>query len=243
MADRRLVRIGGVAALTVAATQVVGNALHPPMPDAAAEAMQVIEHTGAWVPTHLVITFSYFLFVPFAIGALQAFEARSAALRIAVPLVLIGAAIGIAQILTHYTLFNGLAAAFFQSSDPAVRSSLEHVFAVFWSYNVALEVAHLLAIFVAVVLFGIAMLRESVFRRWIAMLGVAAGLVAITGVVMGKFVVVGQAGDLVFGFGLLPLIVWIIAVGAVLIRAPLEPAAAPVADERKPHLAPAGPRG
>ncbi len=67
-------------------------------------------------------------------------------------------------------------------------------------------------------LFGVAMLRAPRYRRWIAVLGIVAGGVATAGILVSKFVIVSQTGDLIFGLSLLPLIVWIVAVGIVLIR-------------------------
>jgi hypothetical protein len=136
---------------------------------------------------------------------------------VALPLVLIGAGLGAAQILTHYTIFNQLAAAFV-SAAAGVDAVLAQTFTVLWDYSVGMEVVHLLAIFTAVLLFGMAMLKEPAFRRWLAFLGIGAGAVAIAGILLGKFVIQGRTGDLVFGFGLLPLIVWTVGVGISLLR-------------------------
>ena len=238
--EMRLIRIGGVCALAVAATQVVGNALHPPMPTGTVDQMEVIRDTAGWLPVHLIITISYFLFIPFVIGTVPAFRNRSALVWIATPLVIVGAGIGVAQILTHLTIFNELADRYF-AAGAADRASAVQTFAALWEYSVALEVAHLVAIFLAALLFGVAMMREAVFPRWMAWVGVAAGVVATAGILIGKFVVMTRAGDLIFGISLLPLVVWIVATGITLLRLRPERLLAPTPPAPSPTLAPARP--
>ena len=220
-----LIKVGGIGAFAVALTQGVGNGMHPPIPGDTVAALGVINGTGPWVPVHIIITVSYFLFVPFVIGAYAAFRNKGAAVRIATPLVILGAGIGAAQITTHLTVFHHLAGIYATSSDPAMRATAVNLFEIFWPYSVALEISHLIAIFVGVLLFGLGMLQEVQFPRWVGWLGVVAGGLAVGAILIGKFIVTGRTGDLVFAGSLLPLIVWIIAVGVVLVRMPPAPAA------------------
>ncbi len=232
MRDPKLVRLGGYFALLTAATQIGGNALHPPIPRDTVAALGVIHATTIWPIVHLVITVSYFLFIPFAIGAYAAFRQPGALVRIGTALVIVGAAMGAVQITTHLTIFHYLAGQY-ASAAPAIQNSIVMNYDMLWPYSVALEVAHLLTIFVAAGLFGVAMLGEEIYPRWIAIMGLVGGGVAIAAIMVGKFVIQSQTGDLIFGFGLLPLMVWIVAVGIVLLK--VTPAQLAAADAAAPR--------
>ena len=219
MRDARLIKMGGIFGLIAAGMQIVGNGLHPPIPANTVDSLMVIAGTSYWVPVHLLITASYFTFIPFVIGAAEAFsDQKSPLLRVGTVLVIVGASIGVVQITTHLTLFRFLAVQYAGSSDPAYQQSLVTLYDGFWPYSVSLEVAHLLAIFTAGVLFGIEILNESVFPRWQGYLGIASGGVAAVGILAGKFIIGDLTGDIVFGVGLLPLVVWIIALSLKLLR-------------------------
>jgi hypothetical protein len=229
MLDPRLIRVGGIGALAVAVTQVGGNALHPPIPPQTAEALDIMARTALWIPVHLDITLSYFLFIPFVIGAAASFRDRPPLVRIATPLIIVGAALGAAQITTHLTIFKYLADRYAATTDPGLRGTIELLYETLWPYSVALEIAHLLVIDVAAVLFGLAMLGEALYPRWVAWLGVVGGIVAAAGLLVGKLVVRTAMGDVIFGVTLIPPVIWIVAVGVVLLRyAPLSPEGATV---------------
>jgi len=219
MSDTRLIKVGGYFALIVAVMQIIGNGLHPPIPLDTREALTLIGGTSFWTAIHVVITISYFMFIPFIIGASAAFKDRKSPLvRVGIVLVIVGATIGAVQISTHLTLFKYLADRYVATSDPSIQQIIIFTFEGFWPWNVALEVAHLIAIFVAAFMFGIAILREDVFPRWLGNLGLAAGGVSTAGILIGKIVLSSRTGDVVFGAGLLPLVIWIIAIGVLLLR-------------------------
>jgi hypothetical protein len=217
MEDRTLIRIGGLGALAVAVTQAVGNGLHPPIPHDTVQALTVIHNTMPWIVVHIIITVSYFLFIPFVVGTQPAFRNNPALVRVGTPLVIAGAIIGAVQITTHLTLFHHLGQ-IYPTGDSALQATVILMFESLWPYSVALEISHLLAIFIAILLFGIAMLKETNFPRWVAIMGIIAGALAATAILVGKFVITGRTGDLVFGASLLPLVVWIVATGVVLLR-------------------------
>lgn len=210
-----LIKIGGVFGLLVAATQLGGNAFHPPIPVVTEDALRVIAETGPWNVVHLVITVSYFLFIPFAIGLGEAFERPGPEVRIGVPLVIVGASLGGAQILTHLTIFRDLAESWAASGG----GEFVLLYETLWPYAVALEIAHLLVIYAAAVLFGIAMLRETLFERWAGWLGIGAGVAATAGILVGKIVMNSSSGDIVFGVSIVPLLVWIVSVAIMLLKA------------------------
>jgi len=215
MNDSRLIRMGGYFALIVGVMQIVGNGLHPPIPTETVAALTLIATTSFWIPIHVIITISYFMFIPFAIGASALFkDQNSPYIPVARALVFVGAGLGAAQILTHLTFFKILANQYVVA-DAATQANITFIYEAFWPYNVALEIVHLVAIFAAVSLFGLALLQESVLPRWIAWVGVGGGALAILGILASKLVI---NNDLVFGVSLLPLLVWILAVGINLLR-------------------------
>jgi hypothetical protein len=219
MNDWRLIRMGGYFAIIVGLMQLVGNGLHPPIPADTAAALTVIATTNLWIVIHVIITVSYFMFIPFAIGASALFkDHNSPYIAVARALVFVGAGLGAAQILTHLTFFKFLADQYI-TGDPTLQQNIVFTFEAFWPYNVALEIAHLVAIFIAVLLFGLALLQESVLPRWLAWLGVAGGALATIGILASKLIL---HNDLIFGLTLVPLVVWILAVGVNILR--LKPA-------------------
>ncbi len=229
MQNPRLIKVGGVFALIVAVMQIVGNGLHPPIPPDTVEALQVIASTGPWEIVHLIILISYFMFIPFVIGAAASFQDQDAPLvRIGTPLIIVGGAIGAAQISTHLTIFRFMALQYVATSDAASQADIVFLYNTLWPYSVVLEIAHLLAIFIAAMMFGVAMLRETVFPKWVGWLGTIGGGIAAAGILVGKLVIHSRVGDIVFGVGLLPAVIWIIIVGIALLRLKA-PSAAPTA--------------
>lgn len=216
MSDSRLIRVGGYFALIVAVMQVVGNALHPPIPDTTVDALTVIHNTALWVPVHVIITISYFMFIPFVVGATAAFKDKESPLILAArALVIAGATIGVVQILTHLTYFKYLADTYFVTADPAIQQMVIFSYESFWPYSVAMEIAHLCAIFISVTLYGIAMLSDTQFAKWMSYTGIAGGLIATFGILSSKIIF---NNDIIFGLSLLPLVIWIFAVGLRLLR-------------------------
>ena len=213
--DWRLVRMGGYFAIIVGLMQLVGNGLHPPIPTDTSEALTVIASTSYWMIIHVIITISYFLFIPFVLGASAAFrDQNSPYIQVAKFLVIVGSGIGAAQIMTHLTFFKYLADQY-MFGDPALQQNIIFSYESFWPYSVALEIAHLVAIFVAVLLFGMELMKDDVLPRWLAWLGVVAGSVATVGILAAKIVF---HTDIIFGIALVPLVVWILAVGVNLLR-------------------------
>lgn len=224
MGDWRLVRMGGYFAIIVGLMQLVGNGLHPPIPTDTSAALNVISSTSYWTIIHVVITISYFMFIPFVLGASAAFrDQNSPFILVAKFLVIVGAGLGAAQILTHLTFFKYLADQY-ALGDPAIQQNTIFTYESFWPYSVALEIAHLVAIFMAVLLFGVELLKDDVLPRWLAYLGIFAGAGATIGILASKIVF---HTDIIFGVSLVPLVIWILAVGVNLLR--LKPPVQPVA--------------
>lgn len=227
MRDVRLARIGGVCALAWVAIQVVGNLLHPTLPEDSVAAMTKIAATAVWVPAHVILIADYFLLVPLMLGINAGFARPSATTRLGLPLALVAVAIGVGQVVTHPTLLGSLAHDYVHAGDAATRQFVQLTYEAVWGYNVVLEVGHLLLIYLAIALFSIAMLEDSLYPRWIGWLGIVGAVVAGTAVVIGEVVFKSSvlADKITFGAGLAPLAVWLLAVGTVLLRAKPEAAA------------------
>lgn len=217
-----MIRMAGFSALAVAITQVVGNGLHPPLPPDTAATLEVMAGTELWDFAHLIVTFSYFLFIPFVIGAMTSFSKASPLVRVGGPLIIVGAAIGVVQILTHLTMFKFLGEQYVATTDASLQQAIVFLFDTLWPYSVALEVAHLLAVYAAAMMFGVAMLDETIYPAWIGWVGIAGGLIAAVGLGVSKLGVAGASGDIIFGVSLIPVVVWIVAIGVVLLRVQTE---------------------
>jgi len=223
--DLRLIRLGGYCALLAAAMQIIGNIMHPPIPRDTVAALGVIAGSGDWLITHLILSSSYFIFIPLAVGAAASFRNDPPELRVAVPLIIFGTALGVTQILTHLTLFRFLAVQYAATSDASVRATIVFVYDAFWPYNVALEVGHLTVIDLSALLFGIAMFGETIYPRWLALVGCAGGVVALIGLYIGTLVVRTTFGDVLFAVSLIPMVVFIVVTGIILVR--LQPVPSP----------------
>jgi hypothetical protein len=233
MRDKNLVRIGGFSALLYVALSVVGNVMHTPMPREPADMLHTIAHSGPWIVAHIILTSTYFVVVPMLIGITASFREETTVagiatpfgkvpniIRIAVPLVLVCAAIGIVQISTHLTIFHALAMKYAAATEAAVKDNIILIYQVMWPFNVALEFAHLFVIYLVILAISIAMFHEDIYPKWVAWLGVIGGGVAETGLIWGEIILGGSGvtGSLIFGVSLLPMMVWILAVAIILIR-------------------------
>lgn len=216
--DRKLVRIGGVSAFLVAATQLVGNGLHALVPGQSNQALHVIAHSSPWPFAHVVLTVSYFLLIPFVLGTAEAFSVRSAPVRIGVPLVIMGGILGAVHITAHLTVIRDLAREYMASSSPSDQARDVWLFGMIWPWAAVLDLASLLAVFLGAILFGAEMRGDSRFPRWTGFAGIAAGLIGAAGIIIHRFAAPGERGGIVFGLSMLPLLAWIIGLGFVLLR-------------------------
>jgi hypothetical protein len=224
--DSFLMKVGGVSAIVWVVMQVVGNLLHPSLPNDAARAMAGIHHSGSWGIAHLILISDYFVLVPLAVGLEASFAPRSRLLQIAVPLIVTAVAIGVVQVAIHPSVLPVLAHAYADPSQVVGREYVELLYQTIWLYNVALEVGHLVILYLAIGLASLAMRTDALYPRWLAWLGMLGALAAIASTVIG--VVVLQSSRLgnyiTFGFGLAPLAVWLVATGVALLRGSREPA-------------------
>jgi hypothetical protein len=218
--DGRLLKIGGASALLYVGLSVAGNIMHTAMPPTPDGALETIAGSGTWKIAHIILTSTYFFIVPMLIAVAATFKENSTIMRIAVPMILVCAAVGIVQISTHLTLFHHLAHKYVAATDPMVKANILLLYESFWPFNVALEVAHLLVIYSLIIAIGFAMMHSD-FPKWVAWAGVIGGIVAVAGIVIGEIILSGSGGlmgDRIFGLSLLPLMVWLLAVGVILFK-------------------------
>jgi hypothetical protein len=221
--SRTLMRVGAFSALIWVALQIVGNALHPRLPQDAVGSMTHIAHSSVWFVAHVILLFDYIVLIPLVVGFAAAFAAKPWTIQLAVPLMVVAVTVGIAQVALHPTTLHVLAgqyAAAGSGGDAGAQSSIVALYDAFWSYNIVMEIGHLLVIHLVVVLIAVAMLREPLFPRWLGWLGIIGGVAAASALIVGEVVLDSSVlGDIVtFGIGLLPSAVWLVAVAVVLLR-------------------------
>lgn len=218
--NKTLIRIGGVSALLYVGLSVAGNIMHTAMPPDPAGALETIGSSRSWNLAHAILMSTYAFVLPMLIGVKATFRKDSTVMRIAVPLIIAGVAVGTAQIGTHATIFRILGEKFLAATDAGVKANIIMLYEVLWPYNVILELAHLLVIYLLIIFIARAMLHED-YPKWVAWVGIAGGVVAVAGIILGE-VVFGKSGglmgDRIFGFSLLPLMVWLLAVGIILVK-------------------------
>lgn len=215
-------QIGGFSLVAWVVIQVIGNSMHPKLPSETTEAMRHIAHHSNWVITHVLLLFDYVVLVPAILGILKSFKAYHWYTIMCMPLLTIAISAGVVQVAIHPTVLKVLSDSYTRSGTSIeMQGYLVALYDTFWSYNIGLETGHLLIIYFIVCLMAIAMLSESLYRRWVAWLGIAAGVVAMVALVVG--VTVFQSSpmgvSIIFGAGLLPLAFWVLKVGFVLIKA------------------------
>ncbi|MGH7491274.1 MAG: hypothetical protein ACREOO_02640 [bacterium] len=218
--DDKLFKIGGTSALLYVGLSVAGNLMHTAMPPTPAGALETIAGSGTWKIAHIILTSTYFFIVPMLIAVAATFKESSPIMRIAVPMILVCAAVGIVQISTHLTIFHHLAHKYVAAADPMVKANVILIYETLWPFNVALEIAHLLVIYTLIIAIGFAMLHGD-FPKWVAWAGITGGAVAVAGIIIGEIILSGSGGllgDRIFGLSLLPLMVWLLAVGVNLLK-------------------------
>lgn len=225
--DLRLMRIGAISALAWVAIQVIGNLLHPRLPGEAVGALEQIAASGVWQLAHIILLTDYVILIPMLVGIAASFSGEPWGVRLGVPLIVVAVSVGIVQVAIHPTALAVLAEAYVAAPDAATQADVVRLYDGFWAYNIALEVGHLLLIHVIVILIASAMLREPLYAKWVAWLGIAGGTVAAVSLLVGEVILESSVlGDAItFGVGLLPSAVWLVVVAVVLLR--YRPPAAP----------------
>ena len=218
--NKVLIKIGGISALLYVGLSVVGNLMHTAMPPDPAGALETIGSSSTWKLAHAILTSTYAFILPMLIGVKATFREDKTVMPIAVPLITAGVAVGTAQIGTHATIFRILGEKYLAATDAVAKANLITIYEVLWPYNTVLELAHLVVIYLLIVFIAMAMRRED-YPKWVAWVGVAGGVIAVAGIIIGEVVFSrsgGLMGDRIFGFSLLPLMVWLLAVGVILIK-------------------------
>jgi hypothetical protein len=215
-----LMKIGGISALVWVALQIVGNTLHPRLPSDYAMSMEHIAASNVWGIAHLILISDYFVLIPMIVGFAASFSKQPWGMRLGVPLIVVAVTVGVVQVALHPSALRILSENFTANPGAVDQNYLIILFEGFWSYNIILEVGHLLLIHIVVIIVAIGMLSESLYPKWIGWLGIAGGSVAAISLVIGEVILESSVlGDTItFGVGLLPSAVWLVAVGIVLLR-------------------------
>lgn len=238
--DQRTLRIGGWLAVAGTVVSVAVNALHPHQDMPTRAFMQEVHEAGGlWIPLHLGICIAVVLdlFAMLAIGNTLKGVDRPDLVRYANGGAIVSAAVMIVLMGVDGPVTKHIAD-FFVDAGPAGQESAYPV-----AYLILLLLLSLLGLWyalffgVAVPLYSLAMLRGSLYPRWLGLLGVVSGVGGlITGLLtytLGASTLVTTVMFLLFsslGF------VWLLMAGIHQLRAA---GRVPASDPRPAELAPA----
>jgi len=208
---------GGLAVL-LTVILVVGNGLHPPLPSESVPALTMIASDALWSAVHVLITSSYLVLIPVALGVAASFQKELPQVRIGLHLIVFGAALGTVYITIHLTMLTYLARQYTLATDTAARANVAFLYGLVYPLADAFDVISLFAIFAAVMLYGTAMLRDPLYPSWLGWVAIGGGVIAAVGRLVHEAMQTAT-GAVVDGISMIPLVVWIAATGVILLRA------------------------
>ena len=185
MSQRHVLKLGGATAFGGGILTFVGNIFHPREPgqlDSAENLFAVIIRDQMWTADHFVIAIGLALLLHGFYGLTQSIRSEHGATwaRFAWHMTIVGAVFGLALMLTEAVAMSSIARAWASHSGDEKDLLLAAGTAVF-ELSLTFSVGGMLFLFgAAPVLYGIAMLRSTEYRGWIAWIGVLFGLVGLT---------------------------------------------------------------
>lgn len=221
MKRSNLIKIGGWAAILWVVLQIIGNSMHPQLDSDTEIAMTHIASNKYWFITHIILILDYLVILFVIVGMKEALSGTSWISEFIMPLMTIAIAVGIIQVATHPTVLKCTSDIYANAgANEQLKQDAVRIYESFWEYNLFLEIGHLLIIYFVIFLIGVEMMKSSFFPKWQGILGLSGGIAAGVALLTGElFLGSSKTGDLLtFGFGLLPLAVWLIAVGIKMIR-------------------------
>ncbi len=224
MGNISLVKVGGVCAILVAVCFIVwfivrGVTGVPGIRDLAIDGEQWLLDVGnnrtAFLTAMWFLLLYPVLLMPAALGFYQTLRQAGALLWIAVAAIFTGALLFIGASMTLIGVAYELAPGYVEASDASKAALALMASTLGGTAHVALSVAYLLSLGIGVGLFALAILRTSVVPKWVGWLGLVV-------VLIGAWPQALRSVSPVFtgiGFlGLLAFLVWMVVMGAVLLR-------------------------
>jgi hypothetical protein len=184
MSQRHVLQLGGATAFGGGILTFVGNIFHPREPgqlDSAENLFAVVIRDEMWTADHFVIAIGLALLLHGFYGLTQSIRSEPGATwaRFAWQMAIVGVVFGLALMLTEAVAMSSIARAWASRSGDEKDLLLAAGTAVF-ELSLTFSVGGMLFLFgAAPVLYGVAMLRSTEHRGWIAWIGVLFGLVGL----------------------------------------------------------------
>jgi hypothetical protein len=219
MSQRQVLQLGGATAFGGGLLTFVGNIFHPREPgqlDSAANLFAVVISDEMWTADHFVIAIGLALLLHGFYGLTQSIRSEPGATwaRFAWHMAIPGVVFGLALMLTEAVAMSSLARAWASHSGDEKDLVLAAGNAVF-ELSLTFSVGGMLFLFgVAPLLYGVAMLRSTEHRGWIAWIGILFGLIGSAAA--GIQVMSGSswlAFNLLFPIAAIAITLWMIYLG------------------------------
>jgi hypothetical protein len=180
--DRWVFRIGGVAAVVGALLGMVGNVIHPVTPiDDPEGVARVIAESGIWVPVHLAIVLGIVLMLGGLVAIRQSIRdgLAGALARFGLVAGVAGATIGLVLVILDGVAARQLAQEW-AGASPAERDVALGLVHANETINLALaSLFNFVFAAVTFILFGLAVVLNDVYPRWLGWVAVLAGVLSV----------------------------------------------------------------
>ena len=215
-----LVKVGGVCAILAFVSFIAAAIVHfagvrqVDSDDVAQVLMAMNDNRVAFLTATWLVLPGSVLFIPAALGLVQALRAAGAVLWIAVAAMITGALLFIAAAVIQLGVGYELAPSYVEASD-ATKPALMVVARTLDRINdVANDIGFLLLLGIGVLLFALAILRMSIVPKWVGWLGLTGVILAWLSTLDPVLEALSVLGDIAFVI----FIVWIFVMGVVLLR-------------------------
>jgi hypothetical protein len=219
MADNmRLIKVGGICGIVLGVVQLAGIIMHGSIPANPVQGLEFIRNHPVWAITHIILIGSYLLVVGFYIGLTASFVKSSTLVQVGKDLILIGAFLGAVHFLLHLAIFPYAAERYTIASNTPLEENILVFYEAFYHYAHLLNRFSVFLMMAVAIMFSITMTRETHYRKWVGILGVAAAAATLATMFVVELFLTRATGDIVFAIALLPTIVWLVATGIVMLR-------------------------
>jgi hypothetical protein len=219
---RRVIRIGGWAAIVGSLLGMAGNLLHPATPvDDPLGTAEVIASSASWVPLHLAIILGIFLMAAglYALYLSIGDSLARALARFGMIAAVAGVTIGMLLVIMDGVAARQLAAEW-AAAPPDEAATALRILAANETVNFSLaSLFNFVFAGATFILFGLAVALDDPHPRWLGWIAVAAGVLSI-----GAGLVQALAGEPTDASRLLTIIgptvitLWLLIVGTALVR-------------------------
>ena len=217
MASRTLLRIGAVCAFIGAPLGVVVNALHPPLPPGAEDALRLVALTPGWPLIHLGLIAALLLLAGSLLAIYRSMDEGGAIAEFGLIAAIVGITIMVADIAIDGYATQPLARAWLDAVTGDTEVAFRVASAVLSAQGALFFISFTIVFGVTFVLYGAAVTRSGIYPAWMGAVAVLAGAgSAFLGV--GFFLHTGWAIPILIHILALILTVWVLTMGVLLWR-------------------------